>query len=143
MSRLSNIESALDNKNGKTPFCNSATMPRHSPPRDLINDEKQRAAQSRILMQAAQNITKSCGKREAGPATFVIRKTNPLTVKKAQHHSSVARFTTAEIEAPQRSLKQKVQLEHSNRMEEPSPVPKMQTPFVGSVAFGNLNNSSA
>jgi len=36
-------------------------------------------------MQAAQNITKSCGKREAGPATFVIRKTNPLTAKKSHN----------------------------------------------------------
>jgi hypothetical protein len=51
MSRLSNIESALDRKNGKqTPFGNAAIMTRQSPPRDIFNDESKRAAQSNILM---------------------------------------------------------------------------------------------
>lgn len=106
MSRLSNIESALDNK--KAPFGNCTVVARQSPSREPFNEERQRAAQSRILMQAAQNITKSCGKREAGPATFVIRKTQPLTVKKNQHISSAARFTSVDAEIPQKSLKQKV-----------------------------------
>lgn len=111
MSRLSNMET-LDKKAGKlTPFGNSAIMPRQSPHRDFANDESKRAAQSNILMQAAQNITKSCGKREAGPATFVIRKTNPLTAKKSHNTSSMGKFTTVEVENTQKSIKQKVQLE--------------------------------
>jgi len=72
-------------------------------------------------MQAAQNITKSCGKREAGPATFVIRKNNPLTAKKTHNQSSMNKFTTLEVENTQKSLKSKVQLEASKRMDEPSP----------------------
>ena len=121
MSRLS-VMDTLDKKNGKTtPFGNCAIMPRYSPHRDLATDESRRAAQSNILMQAAQNITKSCGKREAGPATFVIRKTNPLTAKKTHNQSSMNKFTTLEIENTQKSLKSKVQLEASKRMDEPSP----------------------